>query len=240
MQKVYKVTSAKISKTKKGYKILELLLNNSIVATKLLPLKQRDKKYDTFYQMYIKNQGVDFLVRKFISAWLTMSKYGYQIENIHSLDVIQDFTRELEESNGNSFFTKLPIYDFLFDMNREVQSDSSIKIISSFGDMRVVNTNGYNICYPYGDSLEKLTLQNIFIIFDKFYKDVMVENSSRECHSSYYEIQLNKVGIVRMDHRVKVSYRATTKDDYNYWEPTVVQKLGRPLQKEQIEYLKTC
>lgn len=241
MEKIYKVTSATVGTTKKGYNIFKLQLNNSILATRLFPLKEYERKYDKLYLLYLENKSLDFLEGKLISVSVSHSQYGYQFSRISSFDVLKDFKQEVDSSKGEAFSTKLPIFDFLSSMHRSIEPDGSIKIHSDFGDMRVSKINGVDICHPFDTSIEKLNLKNINYIFNKFYKDVDLPacSESEGGSKSYYKISMEDAAIVRMDNHVKVSYKMTTSGDYDRWNTYPVLKIGDRLPDDYIQFLKS-
>jgi hypothetical protein len=100
MSSVYKVTEASVKKTTRGYEVFSLKLNNSILATALVPLKTIDKKYHKLFQFYLANhRTLDSLVGKYIATNLERSQYGHQFGSLESCDVMQDFKKLLDESN---------------------------------------------------------------------------------------------------------------------------------------------
>ena len=237
---IFKVTSARVSETKRGYKVFNLKLNNSISATKLFPLRTHDRKYDKLYQMYKEHGNLSLLEGKYISVSINQLQYGYQFSSIGSFDALEDFKREVEFSNGTAFTTKLPIYDFLLSLGRSIEHDGSIKIKSEFGDMRVSKLRGVDICYTYDSGSDKLNLHNIDKIFKRFYEGVKLPpyTPSEGGANSYYEISLSDAAIVKMDNHVKVSYKMTTSGDYDKWLAKVVIKIGDDLPDDHIQFLK--
>ena len=241
MASIYKVTSASVGETKRGYKVFKLQLNNSIWATKLFPLRKYDLKNDKLYLLYKKNNGLEFLNGKYISLTISQSQYGYQFDYITSFDVFEDFKNEVDFSKGNSFSTRLPIYDFLTSINRHIEDDGSIKIKSEYGDMRVFKAGGVNVCYQYDSGNEKLNVNNIEKIFKQFYEGVDLPvyslSGDGDGQKSYYEISWIDVAIVRMDNHVKVSHRMTTSGDYNEWFASKILKIGEQLSDDHIQFL---
>jgi len=239
MSNVYKVTAASIGETKRGYKIYKLQLNNSIWATKLIPLSKLERKYNKLYQVYIENNNsLDFLIGKYISISMSQSQYGAEFSSISSFDVLQDFKNELDASEGEAFATHLPIYDFLSNIQRTKEADGSIKITSNFKDMRISKINGINVCCQYDKSFERLNLNNLEQIFNEFYKDIPLPAYAPGASESYYKLDMNEVAIVKMDHHIKVSTKMTTSGDYDKWIPKVIKKIGNKLQEEQVQFLK--
>lgn len=238
--KVYKVTAASIERTKRNYEIYKIQLNNQIWATQLVPLRTFDRKYSKLYQLYSENnKSLDFLIGKYISTSVSKNEYGFEFGAIGSFDVLQDFKKEVDASNGKAFATRLPIYEFLSHIKRPIESDGSIKIVSNYGDMRVSNINGITVCCQHDMSNKFLNLANIDLIFDRFYKDVPLPayDPTEGGSKSYYAINMMETGIVRMDNHVKISYKMTKSGDYDKWIATPVQKIGDELPKEQVQYL---
>ena len=237
---IFKVTAATISETKTGYKVFKLFLNKSIWATKLFPLRKLDRKYDKLYQMYLEHENISFLQGKYISISISQSEYGYQFSSISSFDVLADFKKEIDYSKGKAFSTKLPIYDFLVSMKRNIEYDGSIKIKSEFGDMRISKVEGVNICYQFDSGNEKLNLNNINKIFKQFYEgvDLPAYSPSEGGSKSYYKVSISDIAIVKMDNHVKVSYKMTTSGDYDKWLAKSVLKIGEKLPDDHIRFLK--
>ncbi len=231
---IFKVTAATIGETKRGYKVFKLQLNKSIWATKLFPLRKLDRKYDKLYQTYLERKSMSFLEGKYISVSISQSEYGYQFSSISSFDVLADFKKEVDSSEGIVFYTRLPIYDFLVSMKRDIEDDGSIKIKSEFGDMRVSKEG---VCYQFDSSHDKLNLNNINMIFKQFYENVDLPGDS-DGKKSYYKISMTDTAIVRMDNHVKVSYKMTTSGDYNKWIAKKVLKIGEQLPDDHIQFLK--
>lgn len=241
MEGIYKVTSASVGETKRGYKIFKLQLNNSILATKLFPLRRYDLKHDKLYLLYNENNGLEFLNGKYISLTISQSQYGYQFSYIDSFDVLEDFKKAVDSSKGNAFSTKLPIFEFLSKMQRNIEADGSIKINSDFGDMRVLRKDVVDICYQFDASDERLNLTNIDQVFEKFYKDASLPaySASEGGSKSYYKISMEDVAIVKMDNHVRISYKMTRSGDYDKWIAKVVLKIGDQLPDDHIQFLKS-
>lgn len=238
MMSIFKVTATTIGETKRGYKAFKLQLNKSIWATKLFPLRKLHRKYDKLYQMYLEYESISFLEGKYISVSINQSQYGYQFSSISSFDALEDFKKEVNLSRGKSFSTRLPIYDFLLSLGREVEEDGSIKIKSDFGDMRV---SKFNVCYTYDSDIRKLNVGNIEKIFKKFYEGVDLPvytlTGDGGGQKSYYKISWQDTAIVRMDNHVHVSYKITTSDDYNEWIAEKVLTIGDDLPDEYVNFL---
>ncbi|RAJ93962.1 hypothetical protein [Aliidiomarina maris] len=239
MESIYKVTSASVGKTNRGYKFFEIQLNSYMLATKLFPLRKYDLRNDKLYHLYEKNNGLDFLIGKYISLTISQSQYGHQFNYINSFDVFEDFKKEIDHSKGIAFSTRLPIYDFLKSINRHIEDDGSIKIKSEYGDMRAFKVDGVSICYQYDSGNEKLNINNISKIFKQFYEgvDLPVYALTADGQKSYYKISWKDVAIVRMDNHVKISYKMTTSGDYNKWVATKVLTIGDGLPDEYVDFL---
>ena len=234
MTEIYKVTAASIGTTKRGYKVYRIQLNNSFLATKLVPFSKTDKASAwccKLYQLYTKNnESLSSLVGKYISAYLSKTKFGMEFYSIDSVDVMQDFKSKLDHSKGKSFWTKLPIYEFLSNMQRAIEPDGSIKLSSDFGDMRISKRN---VCYQYDTSTsnEHLNINNIDQIFGEFYKDKTIDETHIEKDSEYtlspYSIQIKTT-----------RYRNTGyKNKPNTTSYSDVLIIGDRLSEEQHSYL---
>lgn len=238
-EKIYKVTAAKVAKTKQGHDLFRIQLNGQIWVSKFVPNKPVEQKFCSLYKHYANNnKNLNFLTDKYISIAISEGEYGYSFYTIGSIDVIRDFKDQVDRSKGKAFFTKLPIFEFLASKNRTIETDGSIKITSDRGDMRISILNRANICHQYDESNLLLNLVNINIIFEKFYKGVELPNDDPLHHSSsYYTISTEALGIVRMDNQVNISLTMTKSGDYDKWVATPILKIGDQLSEEQIMYL---
>lgn len=235
---IFKVTVATIGKTKRGYKVFKLQLNNSIWVTQLALFKGQEygaQEYNTFYQKFVEYGDISFLQGKYILISFCKSEYGYQVRFINSYDVLADFKENIDYSEGNAFYTSMPVYDFLLSINRNIEDDGSIKIKSKFGDIRLSKDG---VCYRFDTSYDKLNFNNIDIIFKQFYESVDFPEPLSDGSKSYYKISMEDTAIVRMDNRMRVSYKATTSDDYNEWTTKKILKIGEQLPEDHIKFLK--
>lgn len=117
MYNVYKVTAATIKKTRSGCAIYSLHLNKSIWATKLVPLSDRDRRYDKLYQQYLKNNNsLEFLLGRYIAVRLEETQFGKNFKEIISFNVLEEFKKLLDESKGRAFFTSINVFEFLKGM----------------------------------------------------------------------------------------------------------------------------
>lgn len=154
---VYKVTVAHIRKTKRGFEIYELHLNNTIIATSFIPFRAKFRNCSELYKLYAENKNcLGFLIGKYIYLELYQSEYGDQFHDIDSFDVLKDFKNKLDSLEGTAFTTHIPIYDFLSNMQGPIESDGIIKVTSNFGDMQLSKIGGYNVCCQYDVSDENL------------------------------------------------------------------------------------
>ncbi len=229
-----------VSKTKKGFEVYNIQLNNSFWATQLLPMRSREKKYNEFYRLYKENNNkLDFLIGKYLALSLSKNNYGIVFSGVYSVDALNDFKQELVLADGKSFSTRLPIYNFLIEQGRDIECDGSIKLKSSLCDMRMVKVDNINICYQHKADDKYLTLKNINIIFDRFFKGVKFESPSYSGFDSYYEIDYTSAAIVLMEHHVKVSYRMTKSGDYDRWDKKIILLIGDPLDEEHVKFLRS-
>lgn len=230
---IFKVTAATIGKTKRGYKVFKLQLNNSIWVTQLVPFKLQE--YNAFHKKYIEYRNISFLQDKYILISFYKSEYGHEFRFIASCDVLADFKADIDSSEGNAFYTSMPVYDFLLSINRNIEDDSSIKIKSKFDDMRLSKDG---VCYRFDTSYDKLNFNNINIIFKQFYENVDFPEPLGYSSKSYYKISMKDTAIVRMDNSRKISYRATTSGDYDKWTAIKILKIGEQLPEDHIKFLK--
>lgn len=241
MCKVYKVTNTKITTSKNGYTIFNLELNNKVWVSKLAPVRKLNKKYDKLYQIYEKEQSLNSLIGKFITTSLEKDNYGVKFSYISHYDSLEEFKELLDKSEKKVFSTEIPIYNFLKSQNYPLNTDNSITLKSPYNYFNVIDKNDLTICYPNNLKSDELTLENIKIIYDRFYKDVSLppykRNNVDVGSKSYYQISMKDVAIVRMDNHVKVSYKMTTSEDYDKWVTNIILKIGDKLHEEHIKYL---
>jgi hypothetical protein len=227
MGSIYKVTSASVGKTKNGYQIYKLQLNNSILATKLFPLRELDKKCDKLFQLYTKNnRSLEFLVGKYVSIWLNKTQYGIEFSSIVSFDAIQEFKDLLDNSKGKAFFTNMGMYEFLKRKNHSTNTDGSITLKAPYDRFNLTENN---VCYPNDMKNNCLTLDNIEIIFNQFYRDKVIDNGNPDNDEKYV---LTNVAIVK-NQRIYHNYKSKTISDENF----DVLRVGDLLTEEQYEYI---
>lgn len=227
MRSIYKVTSASVGKTKNGYQIYKLQLNNSILATRLFPLREVDKIRDKLFQLYTKNNSsLEFLVGKYVSIWLTKTQYGIEFGLINSFDAIQEFKDLLDKSKEKAFFRDMGMYEFLKRKNHSTNTDGSITLKAPYDRF---NLTEKNVCYPNDMKNNCLTLDNIEIIFNQFYRDKVIDNGNPDWAEKYV---LTNVAIVN-NRRIFHKYKTKTISDEDF----DVLRVGDLLTEEQYEYI---
>lgn len=230
MGTVYKVTSASIGETKRGYKIFKIHLNNSFFATKLFPLRSIDLRHDKLYQLYIENdKSLDFLVDKYIAIILGDSKYGVEFSSIISFNAFQDFKDLLDRSKGKAFTTRIDMYDFLKRKKYSINPDDSITLKNNYKNYNIKDLGGLIICYPNNLGEDHLNLDNIKIIFNHFYNGKFIDDHNPDRISKY---ALTSSAIIK---NRKIYHKSRSKtlsnDDFD------VLRIGENLSKEQLEYI---
>lgn len=227
MGNIYKVTDASIETTKNGYKIYKLHLNNSIWATKLLPLRELDRKYDRLFNKYKENNdSLYFLIGKYISIYLEKTQYGFEFFSIDSFDALVDFKDLLNKSNGKAFSTTINMYEFLKGKNYASNADGSLILRPPYDNFCLSERN---VCYPRDLRDNCLTPENIGYIFEKFYKDKVIDNGNPDRNESYvltsFAIAINR----KIYHKTKS--KTLSNDNFD------VLRIGDPLTDEQHEYI---
>ena len=227
MGSIYKVTSASAGKTKNGYQIFKLQLNNSILATKLFPLGEVDKIRDKLFQLYTKNNSsLEFLVGKYVSIWLNKTQYGIEFGLINSFDAIQEFKDLLDNAKEKAFFTNMGMYEFLKRKNHSTNTDGSITLKAPYDRF---NLTEKNVCYPNDMKNNCLTLDNIEIIFNQFYRDKVIDNGNIDMDEKYV---LTNVAIVK-NRRIFHKYKTKTISNADF----DVLRVGDLLTEEQYGYI---
>ena len=186
MVDIYKVTAATIKKTQNGYEQYNLQLDKSFWATKFLPLREIDKKWNPLYKLYVSNNNsLDFLVGRYIAITLQDSEFGKNFTSIASFDALEDFKALLDKSNGKAFQSNINIHGLLERLNFPLNPDMSITLREPYSQFNINNKNGTTICYP--EKLDKgfLTLTNIGLIYDKFFKDKYIDNGNPDRDEKY-------------------------------------------------------
>jgi hypothetical protein len=230
MGNVYKVTEATIGETKRGFKIYKLQLNNSIWATKLVPLRKLERKYNKLFQLYEENNNsLNFLAGKYISISLNQSQYGFEFSSIISFDALTEFKELLDRSQGKAFSTTMNIYNFLKVKNYSINQDNSITLKAPYGNFNIVHKNGITVCYPNKLEDNCLSLDNIEIVYNQFYKNKVIDNGNPDRDSKYV---LTPVAIVE-NRKIYHKYKGGTISDDNF----DVLRIGDSLSEEQYSYI---
>jgi len=227
MGSIYKVTDASVGTTKNGYKLYKLQLNNTILATKLFPLRKLDLEYNELFKRYTENNdSLDFLVGKYVSIWLKKTQYGFEFSSIDSFDAIQDFKDLLDNSNGKAFSTRINMYEFLKGKNYTDNTDGSLILKASYNKFSLSENN---VCYPNDLKENCLTPANIGFIFENFYKGKVIDNGNPDRDESYV---LTSTAIVR-NRKIYHKTKGKTLSNDNF----DVLRIGDPLTEEQYEYI---
>jgi hypothetical protein len=226
-----------VKKTNSGYDVYNLLLDNTILATRL---KGGKSSYDELDRQYLERGDIEFLVGKYVNISLERSQYGWGFTRIDSFDALNDFKELLSSTCGDAFYTKLEIYAFLKNGKRPIEEDDSIKISSSYGDLRIYPSG---ICCKYDQSNYRLNLNNIRKIFEEFYAGVPCSPPKGDYHSStkvlrsHYNISWEHAAIVRMDSTIRYKERYLKFDRIHELKNKVLQRVGDKLPEEQAQYL---
>ena len=177
MNRIYKVTGTKVTKSKNGYTIFNFEFNNEVWASQLAPVHKSEKKYNKIYQILEKEKTLDSLLGKFISTSLVETSYGVNFENIISYDSIEDFKKLLDESEKKAFTTEIPMYIFLKGKGYSLNADNSITLKSQYSYFNIIEKNSKTICYPNSLRSDELTFDNIHKIYENFYYKKCSEDS---------------------------------------------------------------
>lgn len=237
--KIYKITSIQTKKTKRNDVVYSFQLNNDICIENINPDfiwkssgKKNIGKSNLINKFWIENNyNLDGLKGKYIFASLSNSEFGIKFGEVRSIDIIGDFQEELGLNNGMAFYTKLPIYKFLEYANYDKNNDGSINLKNS-NKLRIKKINSQTLCYPYSELNDILSLENIDVIFHKFYSHL---NGGYE--DGQFEHRLSSLEILKYVRRVKCSNKMTTSGDCDYWSSTVVLRIGNKLNNEQRLFL---
>ncbi|WP_145128078.1 hypothetical protein [Pseudomonas sp. URMO17WK12:I11] len=227
---VYKVTSASIEKTGKGYELFVLQLDGKIRATQLIPTRRTDQAFDKVYQLYISNGSqITDLVGKYLSLRLEETRYGFQFSSVGSCDAIADFKLLLDRSCGKAFHTDLNIIKILSRNGYQANPDDSITLRGDYSNLNVIRKNDTVICYSNIVDYTVLTLENMRAIYDRFYKDKKVETLNPDRISEY----------ALHPSRIVESYQRYHEDNGKLLSrgDISVLSLGDRLTQEQLEYL---
>lgn len=229
MYNVYKVTAASIKKTPKGHELYNLQLNKSFWATKLVPLREADKIFDSLYKLYKKNNNLDFLTGRYIAADLKDSRFGKNLGTIVSFDVLQDFKGLLDKSNGKAFSTEMNVFGFLGSAGYPTNPDGTITLKAPYSNFNILNNGFHTICYPKQPEEGTLTLGNIGLIYEKFFKGKYIDNGNPDRDEQY---EITSVAIV-INRRIfhKSRSEVVSNDVFD------VLRVGERLSEEQCRFL---
>jgi len=236
MEKIYKVTNTKITKSKNGYTISNIELNNKVWVSALSkyvnpPKRNRDKlTVDDIFQYgdLLYEEELNSLIGKFITISLEKDMYGMKIEHISSYDSIKEFKNLLDSSDKKAFETNLPIYDFLKSQNYPINFDGSITLKSPYNYFKIKDSFKGTICYPNNLKGDQLTFDNITLIYEKFYKN----KKARETETRSCKYQIKTTGIVEYCQRYSKHMGKPQGSHESF-----ILKIGDKLSKEHIEYL---
>lgn len=245
MSNFYKVTSINQKYTKKNDKVYDIVLNNIYCIKNVNPDKVwlssglKNKGFiNEIYQFWVKNNySLDLLKGKYISLKFKQTNYGLQISYIISLDIISDFKKMLDDSDGKGFSTELPIYKLLEHAKYKKNNDNSINLKDSFSKYRIKEELDYTICYPHSKSNEFLTIDNINYIYEKFYSELKRETLDGNLDFKHM-LSDDRMSIIKRTWYVKVSYKMTTSGDYCYTKDKIILRIGDKLDDNIILALK--
>jgi len=229
MGEIYKITDTKITKSKNGYTIFNLELNNKIWASKLAPIRTRDKKYNKLYQIYEKEQSLNSLIGKFITISLERDNYGVNFSSISHYDSLEKFKELLDKSEKKAFSTDIQIYNFLKAQNYPINTDGSITLKIPYDYFNIKDENGTIICYPNNLKSDELTFENIEKIYYHFYDKKYIDTGSPDRDCQY---RLTSAAIIENCKRYH-KYRSKTLSNTD----SDVIRIGNKLHPEHIDYL---
>jgi len=229
MSEIYKVTNAKITKSKNGYTIFNLELNNQIWASKLAPIRKLEKKYNRLYQIYEKEQSLSSLIGIFITTSLKKDNYGIKFSSVSHYNSLEEFEELLDKSEKKAFSTDMPIYNFLKSQKYPINADGSITLKNPYDYFNIKDDGGTTICYPNKLRLDELTLENIKEIYYHFYDKKYIDTGSPDRDCKY---KLTFIAIVENCKKYH-KYKTKTLSDTN----SNVIRVGDKLHKEHIKYL---
>lgn len=245
-----KVLKAIYLRTKSGHVILHLTLDNDMIISRLhfyspdygkrakfltkSPYKYKEN--GLYYSENIKlaeaikiqsNTGnLSNLEGKYIYTKVYQNKYGWEFKHISSTNLIEDFSKELEQFYPYGFASKYPIYEFLKNKNYTVVNNL-INLKNKYSDY-YVNTS--NHVYQQKDSNVYLSIKNIDAIYKKFYENKTDDSPSRVDH--YCSYICNGVEIILISHQTAKNSSKTI-----HSSKSVIYRVGMELQQTHKEYL---
>lgn len=230
MSEIYRVTSATIGKTKNGYTIFKLQLDNSMWVTKLAPIRSVDKARDPLFKIYEEgNEKINSIVGKYTDIVLNRSSYGMEFNSGSSYDIVGDFKKLLDEYEGKSFYTSIPVYNFLKQKKYKINIDHSITLKKPFEHLNIILKDFKTVCYPNEMKAGVLTLDNIHKIYSHFYDKKIIDTGDLDHNCCY---KLTPISIIKYCERYHKT-KSKTLSSGN----TVVLALGENLHEEHLNFL---
>ena len=229
MNKIHKVTSTKVTKSKNGYTIFNLELDGKIWASQLAPIRKLNKKYNKLYQIYLENETLDSLLGKFITISLEQTNFGVNFNNIASYNSFKDFKTLLDKSEKKAFVTDIPMYRFLKAQKYSMNSDGSISLKKPNDYFNIIEKHDTTVCYPNNIKSDELSFENIEKIYYKFYDKKYIDtgNVDRDC-----KYRLTTVAIVENCKKYH-KYKSKTLSDNDF----DILRIGDKLKEEHIQFL---
>lgn len=224
MKTLYKVTGASINRKANGTNLFKLHLNGSFFA---------EKKFDRFcrlYKAYIKNNdNINFLIGKYIAAYIREEGFRKEILSISSIDAIASFKSLLDKSNGKAFFTDINMFAFLERAGYPIDENGSIQLKGEYSKYSIKLQGDFVVCYPNSPEINTLTLENIELIYDHFFKGKYIETNNDD-RAEVYVLTPTSIAI-QFTHYDKSSSKTVASgcDD--------VLTVGDKLTSEQIQLL---
>lgn len=210
-------------------------LRNSLIESGVMQKKTikktpiPEKKDMTIHELYDNYKTLNSLIGQFITTSLVKSNYGTNFDNILSYNSLKDFKELLDNSKKRAFISKIPIYSFLKEQGYNINIDGSITLRQEYDSFNIRERYGEVICYPNNLGTDRLTFENIEIIYNNFYKDKedCMDSETRSC--SYY---LREIAI-------SIICNTYTKHmgECRGSQETSVLKIGDKLTDEMIKFL---
>lgn len=227
---VYKVTGAAVEKTRRGFDVFCLHLEERIRATQLIPLKEMEGNTNKIYKHYkLNNFSLDSLVGKYVSLRLEETKYGFQFSDVISCDVVGDFKRLLDKANGKAFHTDLDVCKILIRNGYAMNANKSITLKAEYRELDIIRKNETIICYPNWIDGTYLSVENIETIYNYFYKGKEIDTMNSDIISEYC---LHSAAIVEFRCKYHKDNGKLLSRDY-----LDVIRVGDRLSQAQMDYL---
>jgi len=228
---IYKVTNAKVAKTKNGYDIFEFTLNGSINASMLFPLRKIDKSSCKVYQLYLNTGDLSSLHGKLIHARLTKNKFGFNIFRIDNIDVSGHFFDILKKNSDKHYFwLPYPYYDFLKNYTkRPIDNDGHIQLKPPFDSFFVRKGR---LIFKKNTMQNTLNFENSALIFNKFY-------SGKEKNESLDYFRHTRYKLISDVEIISETERSSDRLKGFRINKTILLGYGDNLRSEHIQFLKT-